>query len=409
MNFRIVQYSLAALIVVMLGALAGWYFFLRTQNAATSALDAARGLVSQGSAPFGTAPSQLSGILPSITQAPVSAGAPPILWQVASDPAAGVGFATTSAQATASPTLVRFVDRATGYVFSADPVSGATIRLTDTLMPKIYDAEFAGGQYVVERSLDSAGNITTFAGVISNATSSGIVGTLEGTFLPPNVRALSADAASQRLFFVSESTSGTSGIVSSADGTGQKQLFTSPLSDWRPYLLSDGREFIAQSAADSVPGYAYQVESGTFVPLLSDIPGLVILPRAYSSALLYSSSQSGVLSLYVRAAASSTAVLLPLHTTAEKCAWAPGQLLIAYCAVPQTTVGDFLDQWYRGEVHSSDAIWKVDASAGQAQLFFTPDQKTPVDVEGPTIDDSGTYLAFVNASDLTPWVLHLVQ
>jgi len=76
--------------------------------------------------------------------------------------------------------------------------------------------------------------------------------------------------------------------------------------------------------------------------------------------------------------------------------------------VPQVppTAG-FLDAWYRGEVHTSDAIWRVDAGAGQAQLIYTPPSNNPLDIVDPVMDEGGEYLAFVNGIDRSAWILRL--
>lgn len=48
---KIILYLLASAIVIILGALAGWYFFLRGETQATSATDTGRGF--SQAAPFG--------------------------------------------------------------------------------------------------------------------------------------------------------------------------------------------------------------------------------------------------------------------------------------------------------------------------------------------------------------------
>ena len=82
--------------------------------------------------------------------------------------------------------------------------------------------------------------------------------------------------------------------------------------------------------------------------------------------------------------------------------------LVAYCAVPQfVTSNAFLNDWYRGAIHTSDSWWRVDVSADTVELIFAPETDTPIDVESPIMDDRGEHIAFINAIDKTLWLLRI--
>ena len=91
--------------------------------------------------------------------------------------------------------------------------------------------------------------------------------------------------------------------------------------------------------------------------------------------------------------------------------WAPAspkamrdKSLIVYCAVPQVSPdNNFLDRWYRGEVHTADSWWRVSVNANSAELLYTPGDI--LDVENPVIDGSGNYIAFINGIDKSLWLL----
>jgi len=393
----IIRYSLLVILVMVLGALAGWYFFLHSRSAATQASDAARGFNA------GAAPGSVFGQAPAFTAASTSttssAQEPPQLWRVSATPAAGIGFATSSLGET-----VRYAERATGYIFDANPQTGELTRLSNTLMPKTYQASFASGNRVLERSVDSTGAITTFAGSIAPGTTT----SLTGVPLPKNLAAALPSAKSGGIVYIAPSESGVSVVSAKWDGSKPAVLYSSPLSGWRLFALDDGRTVIAQKAADGFTGYAYSVQNGSLTALTPALPGLTVLPRSGAAAIIFGSSSGGAPTLFVQLSASSSPVRLPISTVADKCLWAPGAALIAYCAVPQTAAsGNFLDAWYRGEVHPADAWWKVDASAGRVQLIFTPPSTVSLDVINPVMDPGGEYIAFLNGADLRPWLLRL--
>ena len=409
MNKRtLITYTLAAIAVIILGALAGWYFFLRSQTTATTALNTARGFNAQtptgggfGTTDTGISTSDSAGFgVSGNSAAPVSTTTPPQLWHVTVIPVGGVGFATST-----TGSKVRYVERATGYVFEANPTTSGLARLTNSLMPKIYEAYIAGGNRILARYLTADGSISTFAGLVATATTSS---SLTGVSLPKNLLAVASDPATPQLFYLQREGSGVAGITAAWDGSKPKQVFSSALSDWRVWWLSDGRIVLTQKPADSLAGYAYTLKAGVLTPLLGPLSGLSILPRTNSSALLYSTSSGGNLALFARMSATTTATRLAITTLADKCAWVPGTALIAYCAVPQTAAPTgFLDAWYRGEMHSADALWRVDVSTGQSQLIFTPATTVSLDVVNPVVDDTGAYIAFMNAADGSPWLLRL--
>ena len=394
----ILRYALLVLLVAMLGALAGWYFFLRTQTGATQSLDSARGFSAGGTNSVFGGPSNSGSGTSSTTSSQANAAEPPQLWRIATSPAAGIGFSTTT-----SGERVRYAERATGYISEANPVTGMVTRLTNTLMAKTYEAIFADNG-VIERSIDQNGGVTTFAATVSVGTST----SLTGTSLSKNIQQIAPDPSSGGVVYLSPSGSGIALVSAAWDGTKTKTLFTSALSGWRLSALADGRKIIAQKAADGLTGYAYVVSGGALSTLLSPLPGLTVLPRSGSSAIIFGMSSGAAPVLFVQSSASSSAVRLPIATIADKCLWAPGGQPVAYCAVPQTAVSSgFLDAWYRGELHSSDAWWKVDANTGQAQLIFTSPSNEPVDVIDPVMDPGGEYIAFLNNTDRTPWLLRL--
>jgi hypothetical protein len=194
-------------------------------------------------------------------------------------------------------------------------------------------------------------------------------------------------------------------------GAKEKTLFSSPIEGWHLLTPGNGTVVLLQDPLDGEEGYAYTLTGGT-LSLLAEGPGLTVLPRASSGALLFGASANGTLSLFAQSAAARTPVLLPIRTIADKCAWAPGAAPIAYCGVPQSVPSQqFLDDWYKGIVHTSDEFYAVDASAASTTLLYNPqgDTSASLDVEDPSVDPSGQYIAFINAADQSLWVLRIAQ
>jgi len=166
------EYALATIIVIVLGGLAGWYFFLRSATSDTQAKDTARGYVSNTFDP-GT---------------PDKAGLPR---QAPSSSRRGGeksrrNSGTSPPHRSAAPRVgtstirLRFAERSSGNIFDVDPSTGSVTRVSNTLMPKIYEALFADTGSVVLRSLDESATETTFSGMLKTASSTE---TLSGAYI----------------------------------------------------------------------------------------------------------------------------------------------------------------------------------------------------------------------------------
>ncbi|PIR84178.1 hypothetical protein COU18_00275 [Candidatus Kaiserbacteria bacterium CG10_big_fil_rev_8_21_14_0_10_51_14] len=439
----IIAYSLAAMIVLIVGAFSGWYFFLKTQSQTTATEDAARGytitprgntteqssqtseieragffsrllssITGSGtgvSEPLATIlTSDISGF--SETSAPTSTSTsvvatqrPAQLLHVHTKPVAGMAFISIGGSE-----LLRYVERSSGNIFEANPETGLAERLTNTLVPKIYEVSFTPGGRIIERSLDAAGTIVTTVGSVSTSTSSATSSMMFSSIaLPPHIKNITFDPKTGALLYFIREASGVAGIRAEWSGAKPKKVFASTIVHWRPQWLSDGRIILTQNASDDIPGYAYEMKAdGTLTSLVRAVPGLTTLPRA-GGALLYGQSSGGVLALFVQTQGSAP-IRLQMRTIADKCVWSSEAELIAYCGVPQgVTPRRFLDEWYRGATHSSDALWRINATTGSAEIVYTPG--TSIDMENLTVSSAGTHIAFMNATDKSLWLLRLAE
>ena len=398
-----------AAIVIILGALTFWYFFIQAKQEKVTREDEARGA--------GLAPPSLGSIVGSTYENIISSlstlvsgdGGPesgklPRLSQVGKTPTAGLGFVGN-----ASSTRLRFVERSTGYIFDVDPKTGALERLTNTLIPYVYEAVVTQ-RGVILRGVGEKNEILTVMGTISASSSaSSNANSLVQRPLPNGIRAIAVSPTGNEVVYLNGGEGTFTGTRASWDGTKPRTLFSSKLSEWQISLAAKDRTVIVQKPSDSVAGSAYVVgDGGALLPLVKDVPGLTMLPSPSSKALLYGES-SGGLSLFARTDDASASERLPIRTVAGKCVWGHGTKLVAYCAVPQgVPPADFLDGWNRGETHTADAWWRVDVSAASAELLFSPGS-AELDVESPAVDDGGNYIAFINARDKTLWLLRVAE
>lgn len=426
---RIFTYIGIAAIILLLFGLGGWYLFLRNERTAVEGEAAARGfaigipsfLGSRGSTAANTsgdpASPEITGNTNSAFSRLLGFGQPaaleaeitpqtgvqsqetraPRFWRVTSAPVAGMAFSATSSR-------LRYVERASGHIFEADPFTGEVARLTNTLTPRVYEASLGGGSSVVLRTIED-GSATTFGGTISTTTQNGLA-ELKVTNLGTAMGDIVSYTNSPEILMVAPTGDTAHLIRSRVDGSSPKQLFTLPGGDFRIQLIGESI-LLTERAASGVPGSAFRAAS-TLIPLVMNVPGLTTRAQAKTEHMLYSSDDGTQLRLYTKIS-NANPKEVPLATVAEKCAWAPTGTT-AYCAAPQGILPkQFLDTWYRGETHTSDVWYTVDTAAAKVGTLFRIDSSYAMDVENPSVDPTGKYIAFQNARDKSLWVLRIAE
>lgn len=409
----ILRYVLVALAILIVLGLAWWYFFLNAKEGAIKDSDVGRGL-GQSAPSFGSAiGSTYENILSSLASLAGNTeergtSASSRLSQISKTPVAGMGFTGSG-----TSTALRFVERPTGYVLEVTPSSGTIVRLTNTLVPRVYESKVSADGRVLERFLDERGRVVTILGTIP-ATPSPTSGTpvpLTQKRLPDDIRSITFSPDGKEIFYIAIGGTGeVVGVRATADGENAKEIFSSPILGWQVHWLRDGRIVLVQNAADGVPGYAYELgKGGSLLPLVPATPGLTVLPHPSSSGLVFGASSGSAVALFAQLDEEASTATLPVRTVADKCVWGPEERSIVFCAVPQRpTPPDFLDLWHRGEAHTADAWWRIDMSAGSTELLYSPGDII-LDVENPTIDDRGEYIAFMNAADKSLWLLRVSE
>lgn len=470
-RFRsIATFVLIGIMVMSIGALAGWYLVLKSKGQTINWQDAARGFglsapssgangstyeniggsigggggsfnvgggtgvngpggasseVSGGANSFGgtssateaDAEAEASARGASSTSQAVSGLTRPKtsrLWHVTKTPVAGYGFSSDLHE-------FFFTERATGYIFKADAWSGEVLRRTNTLIPKVYQAYFNREGSAIYRTLnETTGVVQTFTGIIGTSTSASL-GTFVGENLANSIHSIAASPSTGTLFAIYTDGTKTVGATSAwTPGKVSKEtrVFSSSVGSWKPIILSDGRLVVVQRPQDGVPGTAFVVKDGALTPMVHSAPGLTFLPLGSSNAFVFGTSGNTGLSLYAQT--SSTTFALPIKTVADKCAWSPyvpatrtkpASDMIIYCAVPSdSSTKNFLSNWYMGALHTKDAWWRINLTTGKSeQILSSQSNGADLDVVDPVIDPNGELLAFKNGVDGSLWVLRIAK
>lgn len=393
--------TLLALIVLIFSA---WYFLLKDPTVPAS--DAFKDIL-----PFGSG--EGINIPPAdITETPDSSfgvmdGRPvSSLFRVSETPIAGFIILP------GSTTTVRYVDRATGHIHDAELATLARSRVTNTTMPKIYEAYFRNdGSKVLFRSLNNDDTVDNIS-ITLEAPRAGDPNSLytpSATILRGDIRELVAGAG-DTLYYVLRDTQAI--MAANFEGSGQRTILSSPFTSWRLSLY--GNTLISWTKASAgVPGYAYTLNTsnGTQNKILGPLTGLTIAANPQGGGVAYSYNQNNQLKLFVKTTQGSTAYEIFPPTLAEKCVWGKRNPTLLICGVPSAVQQNEPDNWYKGVSRYSDVIQRFDTNTTESIVESNPKESTGVeiDVYQPQISSNDDYMVFINRNDLSLWALKLEE
>ncbi len=348
----------------------------------------------------------------------------PSVRQLSTNPVGGMGASTT-----ASSSIVRWIDRGTGYIYQADSNSLNILELSNTTVPMVYQSFWNHNTSAfIFRSLNGDSNtITNFfaqlSPVIASSTLNNSNGsttansptlsartpfTLKGVPLPSDTSEIAVSPTGDKIFTL---TSGI-GYVSQFDGSKINQIFTTPLSEVNVEWPVDTTIAITTKGNSALPGFLYFVNSktGVFSGILANINGLDTLTNKDATEVLFTSSIDSSIITYVHNVKSGTDQELAFNTLPEKCVWSAINKSDLICAVPsKIPSGDYPEAWYKGTAFFNDSLWEINTSTGVAHQIsnLLSTAGTSIDAENLVLDPKENILYFINKKDLSLWSVRL--
>lgn len=313
-------------------------------------------------------------------------------------------------QERATSTLLMFVERATGYVYSYDIRSGALYQITNTLIPGIYDAYiFSNGTSAVLRYFDKENEVIRgiFVTIPRVAPGRDPVSLEEQLPLPNNITSLSLSPQGTSLSYLVPNETSSSLYVMSPDGNTSRRDIA--LTEWKVFNRGVTQLAVSKPSAYTM-GSVLDVTTG--VRTLSNRAGLMIEPSPNTTLYLANTwSRAGLSSFFFNAKTGAISQL-PFKTLAEKCAWNAASTYVM-CGAPKTLEVDsqgLPDDWYQGRVQFSDTLFVVRASDAAVEFSFDIESEAgeTIDLITPQTSRDGLYLSFKNKRDGSLWFSDLV-
>ncbi|NDB60926.1 hypothetical protein EB001_21145 [bacterium] len=337
----------------------------------------------------------------------------PKLRQISSAPVAGY-----IASSTASSSVVRFVDRGTGHVYEANNISESITKISNTTLPKIYEAySNKNGTNFLFRYLKNDSDIVSNFYAELRKTGTSTTETpfeIKGKFLSPDIKQVVVSPTGDKVFTWNIESGDGVGYISSFDEKTKIKVSNIPFTqvniDWpenNTLIVSTKPSAIASSYV-----YSIDTKNGVYKSLISGIKGLSAKVSHDGLNILnsFKNNDSVITSILNIKNGSSQEVIF--RTLADKCIWSNIKKDDVFCAVP-TEIPDavYPDDWYMGKVSFIDQIWHLNTTTGEVRLLANLLQLSnkAIDATDLSLDPKENTLYFINKEDLNLWALDLNQ
>jgi hypothetical protein len=331
-----------------------------------------------------------------------------------------------------SEVVYRFVERATGHIYETTSRDLSQKRITNTTIPKTYQAFFSGDGENLSMIYLNNNAIETFLGKINYpqiSTSTVFASDSEkieanfanvtGTFLPSESFSFTKSQNSNDFAFLNTTDSASGEYITNLY-TGNlktpllnKNVYNLNTSEWKIQILKDGTLTLNTKPSITSEGFLYFLnpKDGILKKKLGNTLALNSITSPDGNKIFYSYNDSGTTKNVVYDSTKKTYTSLSLATIAgDKCVWGQKDSVTLYCAIPTNLIrGNFPDTWYQGKYAFNDDLIRINTNDFTVKnlLSANSETKTNLDVTNLQISPNEDYLMFVNKSDLILWSLDI--
>lgn len=321
--------------------------------------------------------------------------------------------------------MTRYVDAGSGLLYDRAIRKVEDKRqITNNSIPRVAEAFFDNTKnnvvmrYLKDDVIETYVAKLTFAKIDPNLTQAEKdaitkIAEMTGEFLPENIQTVAMSRDKKSLFYMNPLGSGVAGITYNFSTKAKKQIFDSPLREWIAGWSNDSKINLTTKASALAPGYAYVLDTKTaaFSKVIGSSKGLTTLMSPDGKKILYAEVGDDGISTFVIELATGKKTSISPSAIPEKCIWTSDSKTI-YCAAPvKSTPFVYPDDWYKGKVTFSDALWVIDATdyVGNIEYDFLSKNNASIDAVNLELRSEEDYIGFINKKDGTLWGLDLAR
>lgn len=353
--------------------------------------------------------------------------APPRLWQISNEPQSGAVVFNAS-----NTPLVRFVDKATGNIFESSLHLLGLRRISNTTIPKVYEALWqSNGDALVLRYLgDDNETIKSVYGKLASSTplsgenanesespAEKSLRELRTVFLPENITSISVNPSTGVFAYVAEYPNKSAVFITDSFAGKLRQIFESEIRDFSVRLVNNTTSGLTSKPSAVADGQFYflKTDSGRLERVMGGQRGLTAVANSAGTKIFYSESKNNSFASGLFNPKTGEKTSTPFTSLPDKCVWSNKNFYL-YCAVPKSIPsGKYPDYWYQGRVSFDDTLWRIDAATGATEFLIDPaaivsasaDNRMEIDAINLILDPNEEYLVFTNKKDSMLWGLKI--
>jgi len=324
------------------------------------------------------------------------------LTRIVSDAVAGAGVFRSESTST-----IRYIEKSTGHIYEVSPVGKERERVTNTTILKVFKSLWSpSGERVVVEYLEDGGLVPEAK--IFSASINPISNSLEGVFLPSSATSVAVSPDQDKIFYLSEKTGGTVGVVSDFENKNGDVVFATPFGEFGAKWATPGKISLLTKPSASAKGYLYFLspKTGRFIKVLGGVKGLTASVSPDGKKVIYSQSAKKSFGAKLLNMTEGETSDFPLKTLPDKCVWGEDSETV-YCGVPKSLPpADYPDAWYQGTLSFDDSLWKADIATGETTLVA---DDTGADITNLFFGPNGNRLIFTNKKDDTLWSVNIAD
>jgi len=311
--------------------------------------------------------------------------------------------------------LVRFADRANGYIFDkAIKPNEPLKRVTSSQIARVYEAYFdstkniAWMRYLKDTSVENIVATIKKPDIVSE--NSNNYSTLETKLLSNVITFVSPISSGQKMFYLSKQSTGVDGVVYDFKTGQTKKIWSSKFSEWIPQAVSENIISLTTRASGRYPGnsYIFDVKNNSLKNIISEVEGLTTNVSPDGKKVIFSSFENGTLKTSIMNIATGQISDFAPTTLPEKCVWTKDSKTL-YCGGPSSiSPALYPDDWYKGEMLFNDVLWKIEVDTNISKISLDG-AKIPsqIDMTNPMVNDTQSYFIFTNKYDMNLYGIDL--
>lgn len=296
---------------------------------------------------------------------------------------------------------ILYAESGTGHIYKIDLESKRETQISVSTFAQTAKALFSPLGTAVALTEFNDYSSKTSVGIINSSDS-----TLQVSSLPGEAENI-AFKDETTVYYTKNSDNGTVGYSYNSKTDSTSTLFTLDIPSIRMLWGHSVEGFYAYTKPSQyLEGYIYKITNGKLSPL--PIQGFGLTAFAYKDQVVVTNiSDDGYTSVMFENGIQKKQPLLMLE---EKCVTSPLSSSEIWCASDVARQeAEYLEDWYKGIVTSTDYLWLTDLEYESAQLIidFKSASGRSIDVTNMSIDAQGKNLLFINKIDQTLWMYRI--